>query len=94
VTIIGVIRNLDRTLMKVRWSAGGDGKLDFIEDIYNRDDPTCCPTGGKISGNLKIIEDARQSPPVWKIVVATTKRIPPVSSVQQSHKVVIGTERH
>jgi hypothetical protein len=24
VTIIGVIRNLDRTLMKVRWHAGGD----------------------------------------------------------------------
>jgi hypothetical protein len=23
VTIIGVIRNLDRTLMKVRWQAGG-----------------------------------------------------------------------
>ena len=24
VAIIGVIRNLDRTLMKVRWHAGGD----------------------------------------------------------------------
>jgi hypothetical protein len=24
VTIIGVMRNLDRTLMKVRWHAGGD----------------------------------------------------------------------
>jgi hypothetical protein len=24
VTIMGVIRNLDRTLMKVRWHAGGD----------------------------------------------------------------------
>jgi hypothetical protein len=24
VTVIGVIRNLDRTLMKVRWRAGGD----------------------------------------------------------------------
>jgi hypothetical protein len=24
VTVIGVIRNLDRTLMKVRWQAGGD----------------------------------------------------------------------
>lgn len=24
VTIIGVFRNLDRTLMKVRWQAGGD----------------------------------------------------------------------
>jgi len=24
VTIMGVIRNLDRTLMKVRWQAGGD----------------------------------------------------------------------
>jgi hypothetical protein len=24
VTIIGVMRNLDRTLMKVRWQAGGD----------------------------------------------------------------------
>jgi hypothetical protein len=24
VTIMGIIRNLDRTLMKVRWQAGGD----------------------------------------------------------------------
>ena len=24
VTIMGVLRNLDRTLMKVRWQAGGD----------------------------------------------------------------------
>jgi hypothetical protein len=24
VTILGVIQNLDRTLMKVRWQAGGD----------------------------------------------------------------------
>jgi hypothetical protein len=24
VTIVGVMRNLDRTLMKVRWQAGGD----------------------------------------------------------------------
>jgi hypothetical protein len=24
VTVIGVVRNLDRTLMKVRWQAGGD----------------------------------------------------------------------
>jgi len=24
VTIMGVMRNLDRTLMKVRWQAGGD----------------------------------------------------------------------
>jgi hypothetical protein len=24
VTIIGIMRNLDRTLMKVRWQAGGD----------------------------------------------------------------------
>jgi hypothetical protein len=24
VTVVGVIRNLDRTLMKVRWQAGGD----------------------------------------------------------------------
>ena len=24
VTVIGVMRNLDRTLMKVRWQAGGD----------------------------------------------------------------------
>ena len=24
VTVVGAIRNLDRTLMKVRWQAGGD----------------------------------------------------------------------
>jgi hypothetical protein len=32
VTIIGVIRNLDRTLMKVRWSAGGDCMV-FPEEL-------------------------------------------------------------
>jgi len=56
-----------------------NGKLEFGENIYNRDDPTCCPTGGQITGTYKIIEDARQRPPTWKIVVASTKRIPPVS---------------
>jgi hypothetical protein len=55
-------------------------KLDFGENIYNRDDPTCCPTGGNVTGTYKIIEDARQRPTIWKIVVATTKRTPPVSS--------------
>jgi len=64
-------------------SGGSDfhgGKLEFGENVYNRDDPTCCPTGGKITGTYQIIEDARQSHAVWKIVVATKKRIPPVSS--------------
>ncbi len=32
VTIIGVMRNLDRTLMKVRWQAGGDCVL-FPEEL-------------------------------------------------------------
>jgi hypothetical protein len=32
VTVIGVIRNLDRTLMKVRWQAGGDCVL-FPEEL-------------------------------------------------------------
>jgi hypothetical protein len=32
VTIIGVIRNLDRTLMKVRWHAGGDCAV-FPEEL-------------------------------------------------------------
>jgi len=32
VTIIGVMRNLDRTLMKVRWQAGGDCVL-FPENL-------------------------------------------------------------
>ena len=67
-----------------RGPAGGSdfhgGKLVFDENVYNRDDPTCCPTGGKITGTYKIIEDARQTPAVWKIVEATRKRIPPVSS--------------
>jgi hypothetical protein len=62
--------------------AGGndfhDGNLEFVENIYNRDDATCCPTGGTINGTYKIIEDARQRPAVWKIAVATTKRNPPV----------------
>ncbi len=32
VTIMGVIRNLDRTLMKVRWQAGGDCMV-FPEEL-------------------------------------------------------------
>jgi hypothetical protein len=32
VTIVGVIRNLDRTLMKVRWQAGGDCVV-FAEEL-------------------------------------------------------------
>jgi len=32
VTIMGVIRNLDRTLMKVRWQAGGDCVV-FPEEV-------------------------------------------------------------
>ena len=56
-----------------------DGKLEYGENIYNRDDPTCCPTGGSITGTYKIVEDTRQNPAVWKIVVATTKRNPPAS---------------
>jgi hypothetical protein len=58
--------------------AGGNdfhgGKLVFGENIYNRDDATCCPTGGEVSGTYKIVEDSRQTPAVWKIVVATTER--------------------
>jgi hypothetical protein len=55
------------------------GKLEFGENVYNRDDPTCCPTGGTITGAYKIIEDVRQRPAAWKIVVATTKRSPPAT---------------
>jgi HEAT repeat protein len=66
--------------------AGGNdfhgGKLEFGENIYNRDDATCCPTDGKITGTYKIVEDARQTPVTWKIEVASTKRIPAVSSVR------------
>jgi hypothetical protein len=32
VTIMGVIRNMDRTLMKVRWQAGGD-RVVFREEL-------------------------------------------------------------
>jgi hypothetical protein len=32
VTIMGVIRNMDRTLMKVRWQTGGDCVL-FPEEL-------------------------------------------------------------
>ena len=33
VTIISVIRNLDRTLIKVRWQTGGSDCLLFPEEI-------------------------------------------------------------
>ena len=34
VTIMGIIRNMDRTLMKVRWQAGGDCVV-FPEELEN-----------------------------------------------------------
>jgi hypothetical protein len=37
VTIMGVIRNLDRTLMKVRWQAGGDCVV-FPEELQEVQD--------------------------------------------------------
>jgi len=38
VAIMGVIRNLDRTLMKVRWQAGGECLLypEELEHIHQR----------------------------------------------------------
>jgi hypothetical protein len=54
-----------------------DGKLEFSDSIYNKDDSTCCPTGGTVTGTYQIIEDARETPPIWKIVIATLRRIPP-----------------
>lgn len=36
VTIMGVIRNMDRTLMKVRWQAGGDCVVfpEELEEVH------------------------------------------------------------
>ena len=66
--------------VQVDSSCGGsvlqDQKLEFTEPIFNREDATCCPTGGTVTGTCKVIEDTKQSPSVWKIVVATRKRIP------------------
>jgi hypothetical protein len=53
------------------------GKLEFSENVYDKYDPTCCPTGGKITGTYKIVEDATKTPPLWKIGVATATRVPP-----------------
>ena len=38
VTIMGVIRNMDRTLMKVRWQAGGDCVVfpEELAEVVNR----------------------------------------------------------
>jgi hypothetical protein len=38
VTIVGVLRNLDRTLMKVRWQAGGDCVV-FPEELGETREP-------------------------------------------------------
>jgi hypothetical protein len=38
VTIVGVLRNLDRTLMKVRWQAGGDCVV-FPEELGEAREP-------------------------------------------------------
>jgi HEAT repeat protein len=53
------------------------GILKFFEPIYNRSDPSCCYSGGAIIGTYKLVEDAKQNPPQWKVVVATKKQMPP-----------------
>ncbi len=53
------------------------GTWKFFEPIYNRSDPSCCYSGGAIIGSYKLVEDAKQNPPQWKVVVATKKQMPP-----------------
>jgi hypothetical protein len=72
---------------------GGEGNL-FVDDqqpgfefyIAKSKDPSCCPSGGQVTGTYKIIEDVQQSddptkPPsiTWKFIpdTAVRKPIPP-----------------
>ena len=61
------------------------GKLEFSENVYDKYDPTCCPTGGEITGTYKIVEDTTKTPPLWKIVVATTTSTPPTLHSSSNH---------
>ena len=53
------------------------GTMKFFQPIYNHSDPSCCYSGGAIIGTYKLVEDAKQNPPQWKLVVATKKQMPP-----------------
>jgi hypothetical protein len=37
------------------------GKLEFSENIYDKYDPTCCLSGGEITGTYKIVEDTTKT---------------------------------
>ena len=52
---------------------GSYHRLDWSFLVSNEDDPTCCPSGGEVSGTYKIVKDATASPPTWKMVVETAK---------------------
>ena len=53
------------------------GTWVFFDPIYNRSDPSCCYSGGVIIGTYKLVEDAKQNPPQWKVVVVTKEQMPP-----------------
>jgi len=70
------------------------GKLEFSENVYDKYDPTCCPTGGEITGTYKIVEDTTKTPSLWKIVVATTTRVPPPSTLSSEPPPTLHTGSH
>jgi len=52
---------------------GSYHQLDWSFPVSNEGDPMCCPSGGEVSGTYKIVKDGTESPPTWKMVVATAK---------------------
>lgn len=59
-----------------------DDKLEFKFYIWNRGDPTCCPSAGKVIGTYKIVgerrynRDKKKYVADYKVVVDTFRREP------------------
>lgn len=53
---------------------GSYHQLDWSFEVSNEGDAMCCPSSGEVSGTYKIVKDATNSPPTWKMVVDTAKR--------------------
>lgn len=52
---------------------GSYHQLEWSFPVFNDGDGACCPSGGEVDGTYKVVKDDTNSPPTWKMVVATAK---------------------
>jgi hypothetical protein len=70
-----------------------DDKLGFAFNVWNGDDPICCPTGGQVTGTYKFIENRAFSGGVAfsPITGGILQRIPLPMTVPTKWKIVVDT---